>query len=175
GVIHRDVKPSNILMDRTGHVYLADFSIAILIGQPRRTQTGAVIGSADYMSPEQIKRPKELDHRTDVYSFGCVLYQMLTGRPPFVGNPEMGDIDFYIKECHLTVAPPRLRQFNEAVPEAIEQIVMRALAKDPSDRFSGCGEFARALSQATQEQSNYISCAACGHQNKIEKFEMLAE
>jgi serine/threonine-protein kinase len=175
GVIHRDVKPSNILIDRTGHAYLADFSIALLIGKPRRTETGKTMGTADYMSPEQIRRPKELDHRTDVYSFGCVLYQMLAGRPPFVASPDLGDADFYIKECHLTVAPPSLRQFNPNVPEAIEQAVLRALEKNPAERFAGCGEFARALAQVEQEQFSLIRCAACGHQNRIEKPELLAE
>src|SRR5262245_10896498 len=101
GVIHRDVKPSNILIDRNGRAYLTDFGIALMIGLDRQTKTGVAIGTTLYMSPEQIRRPKNLDHRTDVYSFGCVLYEMLTGRPPFEAIGAGEGTDFVIKEMHI--------------------------------------------------------------------------
>lgn len=149
-VIHRDVKPSNILIDRNGRAYLTDFGIALMMGQERRTRTGIAIGTPHYMSPEQILRPRSVDHRTDVYSFGCVLYEMLTGRTPFeVGDAEE-DTDYVIKEAHVHRAPRPLSQFNPSIPPMVDAIVMRALAKNPDERFVSCGEFAREFMSAMQ-------------------------
>ena len=87
GIVHRDVKSSNILLSPDSHAYLVDFGIALVLGKTRITRFGANVGTPDYMSPEQI-RGEQLDHRTDVYSFGCVLYEMLTGRSPFRRSEE---------------------------------------------------------------------------------------
>ncbi len=146
GVIHRDVKPSNILLDPSDNAKVSDFGIAIVLGSRRLTATGTALGSPHYMSPEQITRPKEVDHRADVYSMGIVLYEMLTGRVPFEG-----DTDFNIKLAHVNEPPPLPRQLNQSIPEALEQAVLKALAKDPVQRFGGCGEFARALELAISD------------------------
>ena len=173
GVIHRDVKPSNILLDHSGRAYLADFGIALQMGQPRKSTTGRAIGTAHYMSPEQIVRPKDLDHRTDVYGFGCVLYEMLAGKAPFEADPEQGDTDFFIKQCHLTQKPAPLRSVNSTVPEPVEAIVMCALEKDENARFVSCGEFARALAQTETpalpvvDNRNLIHCPHCKTLNRI--------
>ncbi len=143
GVIHRDVKPSNILLDREGHAYLTDFGIALVVGEKRLTRTGSAVGTPEYMSPEQIKSV-EIDHRTDVYSFGCVLYEMFTGRPPF-GDRDGGDTEFTIMEGHTKTAPPALRSINADVDPDMESVVLRALAKNPDERFGGCEEMAMAL------------------------------
>jgi serine/threonine protein kinase len=145
GVIHRDVKSSNILIDREGRAYLADFGIVLMVGADRRTRTGSTIGTAYYMSPEQIRRPRAIDHRTDVYSFGCVLYEMLTGHTPFEKGDEEGDTDFVVKDGHVNRKPDPPRLKNRMLPAAIDAIVLKALNKNPDDRYSGCGEFARAL------------------------------
>ncbi|HYU30803.1 MAG TPA: serine/threonine-protein kinase [Thermoanaerobaculia bacterium] len=145
GVIHRDVKPSNILLDREGHACLTDFGIALSLGRRHLTQTVASFGTPHYMSPEQIQSPRSVDHRTDVYSFGCVLYEMLTGRPPFVDAAASGDTDFALKEAHIHRVPESLRKWNPKVPAWLDAIVLRALAKNPDERFSGCGEFRRTL------------------------------
>lgn len=145
GVIHRDVKSSNILLDREGRAYLADFGIVLMVGAERRTRTGSTIGTAFYMSPEQIRRPRAIDHRTDVYSFGCVLYEMLTGHTPFEKGDEEGDTDFVVKDGHVNRKPDPPRLKNRMLPAAIDGIVLKALNKNPDDRYSGCGEFARAL------------------------------
>jgi len=150
GVIHRDVKPSNILLDKQGRAHLTDFGIAILMGDRRKTSSGLAVGTPDYMSPEQIKRPRLVDHRTDVYSFGCVLYEMLTGRPPFESDDDEGDSEYSIKEQHVHTPPTPPRQFNPSLPPALEEIVLRALAKDRDQRFSGCGELAGELGQYKQ-------------------------
>ena len=148
GIIHRDVKPSNILLDRDGHASLTDFGIALSLGRRRVTLTRASLGTPHYMSPEQIRSPKTVDHRTDVYSFGCVLYEMLTGRPPFAAEAaDAEDTDFALKEAHVYQAPEPLRKRNPQVPAWLEAVVLRALSKNPDERFSGCGEFRRALDE----------------------------
>lgn len=162
-VIHRDVKPSNILLDRSGHAYLVDFGIALMIGQERKTKTGTAVGTSCYMSPDQIRSPKQIDHRTDVYSFGCVLYEMLTGKPPFEAGPEEGDTDFVIKYHHLHSAPRSPRELNPQLPPKIEAVVMKALAKNPDERFVSCGAFARALADADESEKIVINSIVCPH------------
>jgi phosphate transport system substrate-binding protein len=140
GVIHRDVKPSNIMFDAAGNVKVLDFGVALVMGGRRLTSAGVTLGTPEYMSPEQITQPLNVDHRTDVYSTGIVLYEMLTGRAPF-----HGDTDFAVKAAQVSEPPPPLGQINPAIPPAVEQVVMRAIAKDPNQRYSGCGEFIVAL------------------------------
>jgi len=157
GIIHRDVKPSNILLDSHGGAHLADFGIALMVGEDRKTRTGTSIGTPHYMSPEQILRPKEMDHRADVYSFGCVLFEMLTGRTPFDAHEDSGDTDFVIKGAHIQQAPPLPSSLNPYLPEGLEDVLLKVLAKDPNHRYQGCGELARALEafhpgQAWQQQ-----------------------
>jgi len=145
GIIHRDVKPSNILLDTEERAYLADFGIALMMGEDRKTKTGTAIGTPHYMSPEQIMRPKTMDHRSDVYSFGCVLFEMLTGKPPYNADDQEGDTDFVVKNAHITTPVPDPGELNPSVPPNIRQAIMKAMAKDPEERFSGCGEFAASL------------------------------
>ena len=148
GIIHRDVKPSNILLDGEGRAYLTDFGIALLVGQDRMTRTGISLGTPYYMSPEQIRDPKTIDQRSDVYSAACVIYEMLAGRPPFLGNERAGGTDFVLLECHLQRAPEPLRRWNPAIPAAVDAAVLRGLAKEPVGRYGGCEEFRRALTAA---------------------------
>jgi eukaryotic-like serine/threonine-protein kinase len=145
GVIHRDVKPSNIMLDPAGHAYLMDFGIALALGQQRVTRTGTSLGTPHYISPEQIKNAKTLDHRADVYSLGCVLYEMLAGRTPFLAAEDEGDTDFALKEAHLYKQPEPIRTVNPAVAPGLDEAVLRALKKNPDERYGGCGEFRRAL------------------------------
>ena len=142
GIVHRDVKPSNILLSPESHVYLVDFGIALVLGKTRITRFGANIGTPDYMSPEQI-RGEQLDHRTDVYSFGCVLYEMLTGRSPFRRSDD--DTEFALMERHMNEPPVSVRSLASAVNEETEEVIMRALAKDREMRFAGCADMAKAL------------------------------
>ncbi len=149
-VIHRDVKPSNILLDGAGRAYLTDFGIALMVGVERKTRTGVAIGTAYYMSPEQIRRPRSLDHRTDVYSFGCVLYEMLAGRPPFEASEE--ETDDVIKIAHIYQTPESVRRWNPAISTAVDVVLMKSLAKDPDQRLVSCGLFARELIAVAQSQ-----------------------
>jgi eukaryotic-like serine/threonine-protein kinase len=138
GVIHRDVKPSNVLIDSQGRARIMDFGIAILAGagEKRVTATGATVGSPWYMSPEQIQRPRELDLRTDIYSLGIVLYEMLAGDVPF-----NGETDFSVQEQQIHEAPPNLHQKHPEISEELAETVVKAMAKNPAGRFQNCTEF----------------------------------
>lgn len=143
-IVHRDVKPSNILLDGD-HAYLADFGIALSIGGQRLTKFLRPVGTAEYMSPEQVKTPQQINHLSDVYSFGCVLYEMLAGRPPFVSDQADSGSGYEVQSKHVNETPEPIRKFNPDVPERLERMIAVALEKDPAKRFPGCGSFARAL------------------------------
>jgi serine/threonine protein kinase len=148
GIVHCDVKPSNVLLDRDHQAMLIDFGIALDFGEERRTRTGQIIGTPAYMSPEQITKPKSLDHRSDVYNVGCVFYEMLTGRPPFIkGEAGVGETDFAIQQAHVTKRPVNLRSRIPSVSPDLDKLIMAALEKDPNKRIPGCQEFLRLLEQ----------------------------
>jgi len=142
GVVHRDIKPENILLE-SGHAVVADFGIARAIdaaGGPRLTETGVALGTPAYMSPEQAAGSKDLDGRSDLYSLGCVLYEMLAGQPPFTGPT----VDSIVHQ-HLAAEPPDVTSIRPAVPAAVAAALQRALAKTPADRFNPVPLFAEAL------------------------------
>ena len=147
GVIHRDIKPENILL-QAGHAVVADFGIARAISaaggnETRRTaltQPGMPIGTPDYMSPEQALAEPELDGRSDQYALACVLFEMLSGRPPFTGTSGES-----ILLRHLTVEAPRVTDLAPGVPKPVAAALARALAKAPADRFGGMAAFVAAL------------------------------
>jgi len=143
-VVHRDIKPENILL-AGGHARVADFGIARAIteaGGARLTGTGLAIGTPTYMSPEQAAGSGDLDGRSDLYSLGCVLYEMLAGRPPFTGPLES------MVHQHLTAEPAAITTVRPAVPPAVAAALQRVLAKTPADRFSPAAQFAEALRPA---------------------------
>jgi predicted Ser/Thr protein kinase len=145
GVIHRDIKPENIMLARDGHVWIVDFGVARAASEAssRLTHTGVLLGSPLYASPEQLEGG-EIDHRTDIYSLGCVLYEMLAGAPPFHA-PSMQAVLFK----HLTDRVKSLRETVPTVPAALDAAVLRALSKGPSDRFETASEFHESLSNAS--------------------------
>jgi Tol biopolymer transport system component len=142
-VIHRDIKPENILLHE-GRALVADFGIALAASSAgsRMTETGMSLGTPHYMSPEQAMGERTLDARTDVYALGCVLYEMLTGDPPFTGSTAQAIVAKVMTE--KPVPPSRSR---DTVPEAVEEAVLTALAKLPADRFASAAGFAAALEE----------------------------
>ncbi|HEY8105186.1 MAG TPA: protein kinase [Gemmatimonadales bacterium] len=145
GVIHRDIKPENILL-HDGQALVADFGIALAVsaaGGSRMTETGLSLGTPHYMSPEQAMGDRSLDARTDVYALGCVLYEMLTGDPPFQGSTAQA-----IVAKVMTERPSPIRIFRDTVPEHVEAATLTALAKLPADRFATAAEFAAALADS---------------------------
>ncbi len=146
GVVHRDVKPANVLLHRDGRSLLTDFGIAKGLREERSmTRIGTSLGTPDYMSPEQIRRPTEVDARSDIYSFGCVLYAMLSRNPPF-GSEET--TEYEIKDSHVRVTPPPLVYWNRNIPIAVEEVVFKCLEKDPNNRYPNCGAVMLALNAA---------------------------
>jgi tetratricopeptide (TPR) repeat protein/TolB-like protein len=142
GVVHRDVKPENVLLVG-GQALVADFGIARALkaaGGTRLTRTGMAIGTPTYMSPEQAAGGGKIDGRSDVYSLGCVLYELLAGTPPFTGrNPET------IVRQHLSATPRPITDLRPTVPPNVSAAITRALAKAPADRYSQAAQFAQAL------------------------------
>ena len=148
GLIHRDIKPENILLS-SGHALLADFGVARAIGEAgdtRLTASGIAIGTPIYMSPEQSLSSKDTDPRTDIYSLGCVLYEMLSGTPPFTGATAHA-----VQARHAIDPVPPLRTLRPGVPEGVEHAITRALAKVPADRFGTAEQMAQALEPAGHE------------------------
>src|SRR6266566_50246 len=154
GFIHRDIKPQNIMLVSNNVstpgvasllVKLTDFGIVRVAEDAGLTNSGIVLGTADYLSPEQA-RGEKLTASSDLYSLGVVMFEMLAGRPPFVGPTAVS-----IAMQHASTNPPSLRQFNPNVPPGVEHIVMRALEKEPEDRFHSAAEMQQALRQCAKE------------------------
>ncbi len=146
GLVHRDVKPSNILIDQDGNCLLTDFGISKIVeGTAKFTQTGAILGTPAYMSPEQIKG-ETIDGRSDIYSLGIILYQMATGRAPYRAETPPA---IFVKHLHDPLPPPR--KFNQDLPESVERVILKALAKDPKDRYSIATELVNAIHRAASE------------------------
>ena len=146
-VLHRDLKPSNILMDESGGAYLTDFGIArIANDEVNVITTQGVVGTPAYMSPEQAQG-KELDHRSDLYSLGVVLYELCSGRRPFIS-----DTPYSVAVMQVTVPPPLPSQFNPKLPGSVEVVILQALDKRPERRFQNGAELVAALEIALHNQ-----------------------
>jgi streptogramin lyase len=152
GLVHRDIKPGNILIEGEGEaerVYLTDFGLARLVEATTGvTATGAFVGTLDYVAPEQI-RGERVDARADVYALGCVLFELLTGNPPFAAR----DDKVAKMYAHLQEEPPRVTLLRPELPRELDLVVGRALDKDPEKRYPSAGDFARAVTAAVSGQA----------------------
>jgi beta-lactam-binding protein with PASTA domain/predicted Ser/Thr protein kinase len=164
GVVHRDIKPQNVLIDEEGRIKVADFGIA-RAGASDMTETGSVMGTAQYLSPEQAQgRP--VDARSDLYSIGIVLYEMLTGRVPFDAE---SPVTVALKQ--VSEAPMLPREIDPAIPPALEGVVLRALEKDPAHRFANADEFIEALHRARLTPDEVIVTAPAPMEEILEEEE----
>jgi serine/threonine protein kinase len=153
GVLHRDVKPSNILLANDGRIYLADFGLARMADAGESTLSSDVtLGTPQYISPEQALGAKDLDQATDIYSFGVVLYELYVGRTPF-----NADTPYSVIHDHIYSPLPIPHQINPQVSEAVERVLFKALAKARSDRFATIDEFVAAWKQAVQSGTTEVS------------------
>jgi len=147
GLTHRDIKPSNVMLSPDGHVTLMDFGIVKAAAGVRMTQEGVRIGTPEYMSPEQV-RGDEIDHRSDIYSLGIVIYEMLTGRLPFQATSPHS-----VLYCHVHETPPPPSRYRSGLPPAVDKVILRALAKRSKQRFQTARQLAEALEDAIHTQS----------------------
>ena len=150
GVIHRDIKPANVMLCSNDHVKIMDFGIARVLGSSRMTMTGHLVGTPAYMSPEQITGA-DVDARSDIYSLGILLYQMLTGQVPFRKTS-----DFAILRAQVEELPPSPRELVKHVSPEMERILLKALAKSPTERFQTAAEFLDAILNSVPEAANFL-------------------
>ncbi len=147
GILHRDIKPSNIMLDESARTYVTDFGLARTVDAGESTLSrGMLVGTPAYMSPEQGEGVRELDARSDLYSLGVVMYELIVGRVPFTGGST-----YTILRDHMTTPPPSPSSLNPDVPAAVEAVLFRALAKDPDDRFQTASDMVVALRDAFVE------------------------
>ena len=159
GVVHRDIKPANLLFHQDGRLLLSDFGIVRLQAMPGLTTVGSFLGTAEYASPEQIST-SDVDFRSDIYSLGIILYELLTGAVPFTDpNP------FVVMHKKLNEPIPSIRSQRPDLPVAIEAVVMKALAKNPADRYQSATAFAADFSRALNGQSNQGALRLSGDAN----------
>jgi TolB-like protein/lipopolysaccharide biosynthesis regulator YciM len=150
GIVHRDIKPGNILLSGQGHALVTDFGIAHSLidnAAGRLTESGMIVGTPAYMSPEQASGERHVDGRTDIYALGCVLYEMLAGEPPFTGPTAQA-----VAAKRLTDPVPAITRVRDTVPPGIERALNRAMAKLPADRFSSAADFSHALREGLSER-----------------------
>ncbi len=152
GVVHREISPANILVSADGTTKLTGFGLAKSAADPQLTQPGTVMGWLEYMSPEQVKGVPEPDTRTDIYSAGAVLYEMVTGEVPFLCKSE-----FELMMAHVNIAPVAPISRKPDLPEDLNQIILIALAKDPAQRFQTAGQFLEALERVAPEPASPLA------------------
>src|SRR5947208_1819306 len=146
GLVHRDVKPANILVGANDRAFLSDFGVVKELASSGRTRTGGFVGTIDYCAPEQIEG-RDVDARADVYALACVFYECVVGTSPFRRSSDVA-----ILNAHLHAPPPKLTKAAPDLPSDLETVLSKALSKSPLDRYVSCGEFVAAVRAASSER-----------------------
>lgn len=147
GIVHRDLKPANIFLSDDGRLKLGDFGLARDLGAVRLTLDGHTVGTAKYLAPEQAMAKSDIDGRTDLYALGCILFELIVGRPPFVSDDPYGHASYFqLMEKHVEKQPPKISDFDKTCPESVSELVDRLLAKSPQARPDSAAVVVEALS-----------------------------
>lgn len=157
GIVHRDVKPANFLMTKTGQLKLTDFGLASVVSDRKLTQAGRTMGTINYMAPEQIRGKPAVSAQTDLYALGCVMFEMLAGHTPFEGDNSAA-----VMQDHLRKAPPKVTDFNDLCPEGLSKIIQDLLVKDPEDRPQSASEVRKRLDQLLEAPSDHLHVRTSG-------------
>lgn len=156
GYVHRDVKPANVLLGFDGHVYLSDFGLTKLLGRdPLLTSTGHWVGTADYMAPEQA-RGTDVDHRADLYALGCVVFECITGTKPYGGDDAIS-----VAFAHATGDIPQVSARNKSLDRRADEVMARALAKSPAERYEHAADLLAGLRAALERPARRTRCPKC--------------
>ena len=150
-LIHRDIKPLNVMVEKTGKPFLIDFGIALVRGNPRLSRAGGVIGTPEYMAPEMIQRQFEESYSVDIYAFGIMLFEMLAGRKPYFSAAEGMTRIQQLQQQHIYSTPPLVSDYRPGVSDALEFVVQKAIEKNPVKRWASCGEMADELALAIDD------------------------
>jgi serine/threonine-protein kinase len=150
-LIHRDIKPLNVMVEKTGKPFLIDFGIALVRGNPRLSRAGGVIGTPEYMAPEMIQRQFEESYSVDIYAYGIMLFEMLTGRKPYYSTAEGMTRIQELQQQHIYSTPPLVGDFRADISDQLEFVVQKAIEKNPIKRWASCGEMADQLALAIED------------------------
>jgi len=170
GILHRDLKPQNIIVDKTDRPYIMDFGISTSSEVSRLTQTGALIGTPRYMAPEQFGDRNHVDHRADIYSIGIIMFEMFTGMLPFEANTPAS-----VMYAHLNSTPPKPSVIAPDVPFELEEIILKALEKDPKNRFQTIWDFLRAIEPLDRRKMAFATTQAQQLETSLVSFDEMAQ
>ncbi len=168
GFIHRDVKPSNIILNKEGVTKIMDFGISKSLVDPDMTKTGSKIGTVYYMSPEQV-RGEEVTNRSDIYSIGCTVYEMIAGEPPFDSQSE-----YEVMDSHLKKTPQKLTERMTGIPEQVDSVLHKALQKNPNDRYSSCEEMFNDVQELDKDITKIYSSYFIQTQPRTKKYKLFS-
>ncbi|MCL4401218.1 MAG: serine/threonine protein kinase, partial [Acidobacteria bacterium] len=162
-IVHRDISPDNIILTADGTLKLSNFGIAKPENSPQLTQAGAILGDFKYISPEQVRGGRELDARSDIYSLGALFYHMICGKPPFEARSR-----FEVMVAHVNQAPAPPSSVTRSIPGNLDAVILKALAKNPAERYQTAGEFAAAVRELPASEPVAVPAGAASKPARLQ-------